>query len=207
MNFIANNQNIVLIKEQEFVMKKQGSNTTKRTRLQKSFQQTVLKLYRKKNVDEITINEVCDKLGVPRSSFYYHYQTIRDVVSEIENDFLRVTKGALATIPFTGNEKTDYVNALTTLIPIVKNHENAIKAFAYERHDAAFLREWASLLSTSFAKEPTHRERILAYIAIFGIGDYLNKGVSLSSFNPDAVYEVAHRIYEIKTEFYSTLTK
>ena len=108
-------------------MKKQGSNTTKRTRLQKSFQQTVLKLYRKKNVDEITINEVCDKLGVPRSSFYYHYQTIRDVVSEIENDFLRVAKGALATIPFTGNEKTDYVNALATLIPIVKTTKTLSK--------------------------------------------------------------------------------
>ena len=188
-------------------MKKQNSKKTKRTRLQKNFQQTVLKMYRKKNVDEITINDVCEKLGVPRSSFYYHYQTIRDVIAEIENDFLKANKNALAEIPFTGDEKKDYINTLVAIIPSVKNNENAVKAFANERQDALFLREWAGILAASFSKEPGHRERILAFLAIFAIGDYLNKGVSLSSFNPEGVYEVATRIYDIKAEFYSTLTK
>ena len=70
-------------------MKKKETKKGKKTRLQKNFQQTVLKFYRKKNVDEITINEVCKKLGVPRSSFYYHYKTIRDVIAEIQSDFLK----------------------------------------------------------------------------------------------------------------------
>ena len=76
-------------------MKKKETKKGKKTRLQKNFQQTVLKFYRKKNVDEITINEVCKKLGVPRSSFYYHYKTIRDVIVEIQNDFLKSNRNAL----------------------------------------------------------------------------------------------------------------
>ena len=104
-------------------MKRQDKMKVRKTRLQKNFQQTVLKLYRKKNVDEITINEVCEKLDVPRSSFYYHYKTIRDVVNEIEDDFFRANKKALASVMMTGIEKTDYVNVLNAVLPVIKTNE------------------------------------------------------------------------------------
>ncbi len=188
-------------------MKKKETKSGKKTRLQKNFQQTVLKFYRKKNVDEITINEVCKKLGVPRSSFYYHYKTIRDVIAEIENDFLRANKNALAAIKLTGNEKTDFVNCFDAVVAITKNNENLVRAFANERYDSEFLRSWAKIISEGFSKEAGHRERVIAFLTIFGIGDYLNNGVSLSSFDSEAAYEAASRIYDIKAEFYLALTK
>ena len=79
-------------------MRKTAVRKEKRTRLQKSFHTTVLKLYRKKNLDEITINEVCEKVNVPRSSFYYHYNTIRDVLDELENDYLNELKRTLSEV-------------------------------------------------------------------------------------------------------------
>lgn len=188
-------------------MKRQEKMKVRKTRLQKNFQQTVLKLYRKKNVDEITINEVCKKLGVPRSSFYYHYKTIRDVIAEIQKDFLRTNKNALAAIKLTGDEKTDFVNCFDAVMTITKNNENLVRAFANERYDSEFLRSWAKTISEGYSKEAGHRERVIAFLTIFGIGDYLNKGVSLNSFNSEAAYEAASRIYDIKAEFYSALTK
>lgn len=188
-------------------MKKKETKKGKKTRLQKNFQQTVLKFYRKKNVDEITINEVCKKLGVPRSSFYYHYKTIRDVIAEIQNDFLKSNKSALAAIKKTGDEKTDFVSCFNAIMPITKNNENLVKAFANERYDSEFLRLWAETIAGAFSEEAGHRERVIAFLVIFGVGDYLNKGVSLNSFNPEAAYEAASRIYDIKAEFYSALNK
>ena len=188
-------------------MKRQEKMKVRKTRLQKNFQQTVLKLYRKKNVDEITINEVCKKLGVPRSSFYYHYKTIRDVIAEIQSDFLKSNRNALAAIKLTGDEKTDFANCFEAVITITKNNENLVRAFANERYDSEFLRLWAKTISEGFSKEAGHRERVIAFLTIFGIGDYLNKGVSLNSFDSGAAYEAASRIYDIKAEFYSELTK
>lgn len=185
-------------------MKKHDKTKVRKTRLQKNFQQTVLKLYRKKNVDEITINEVCEKLDVPRSSFYYHYKTIRDVVNEIENDFFRANKKALSVLDKTGDEKKDYVAAISAIIPVIKSNENIVKTL---RFDSMFLHQWAHLLSESFSKEPGHRENVIAFLTIFGIGDYLNHGVSLNLFNPDASYEAASQIYGIKAKLYSSLTK
>lgn len=188
-------------------MKKKETKKGKKTRLQKNFQQTVLKFYRKKNVDEITINEVCKKLGVPRSSFYYHYKTIRDVIAEIQNDFLKSNRNALAAIKLTGDEKTDFVNCFDVIMTITKNNESLVRAFANERYDSEFLREWAKTISEGFSKEAGHRERVIAFLTIFGIGDYLNRGVSLNSFDPEAAYKAASGIYDIKAEFYSALTK
>ena len=185
-------------------MKRQDKMKVRKTRLQKNFQQTVLKLYRKKNVDEITINEVCEKLDVPRSSFYYHYKTIRDVVNEIEDDFFRANKKALASVMMTGIEKTDYVNVLNAVLPVVKSNETVVKTL---RFDSSFLMQWAHLLSASFSKEPGHRENVIAFLTVFGIGDYLNHGVSLNMFDPDAAYEVCSKVVKIKMDLYSSLSK
>ena len=185
-------------------MKRQAKMKVRKTRLQKNFQQTVLKLYRKKNVDEITINEVCEKLDVPRSSFYYHYKTIRDVVNEIVNDFFRANQKVLDTLQKTGDEKKDYIACLDAVIPVIKNNETIVKTL---RFDSMFLRGWAHLLSAFFSKDPGHRENVIAFLTIFGIGDYLNHGVSLSLFDPDASYEVAKQIFDIKDKLYSSLTK
>lgn len=188
-------------------MKKKETKPGKKTRLQKNFQQTVLKYYRKKNVDEITINEVCRKLGVPRSSFYYHYKTIRDVIVEIQNDFLKNNRNALALVKLTDDERKNFVNCFDAIMPVIKNNENMVKAFANERYDTEFLRSWVMTISEGYCKEPTHRERVIAFLTIFGIADYLNKGVSLSSFDPGAAYDTASNIYNIKAHFYSTYTK
>ena len=188
-------------------MKKKETKPGKKTRLQKNFQQTVLKYYRKKNVDEITINEVCKKLGVPRSSFYYHYKTIRDVIAEIQNDFIKANKNALATVKLTGDEKKDFVNCFDAIMPIIKNNENLVRAFANERYDSEFIRAWIQTICEGYSKEPGHREHVIAFLTIFGVADYLNNSVSLSSFKPEAAYEASAHVYDIKAKFYSALTK
>ena len=44
--------------------------------------QALLELLEKKDFDYITVKEICQKAGVNRSTFYLHYETIDDLLSE-----------------------------------------------------------------------------------------------------------------------------
>ena len=48
------------------------------TRMDKAF----LELLEKKDFSYITVKEICEKAGVNRSTFYLHYETIDDLLSE-----------------------------------------------------------------------------------------------------------------------------
>ena len=54
--------------------------------------ESLLILLEKKDIDYITVKEICEKAGVNRSTFYLHYDTIDDLFKEtierINNDFV-----------------------------------------------------------------------------------------------------------------------
>lgn len=49
--------------------------------------ESLLDLMKEKPVDKITPTELCRKANINRNTFYSHYYTVRDVLSEIETDF------------------------------------------------------------------------------------------------------------------------
>ncbi len=60
-----------------------------RVRLTKTlFKTALIQLLSKKNLHEITIQELCQKAELNRTTFYKHYQNIRDLLDEIENETL-----------------------------------------------------------------------------------------------------------------------
>lgn len=46
------------------------------------FDEALIQLLEKKDVDYITVKEICGKAGVNRSTFYLHYESINDLVEE-----------------------------------------------------------------------------------------------------------------------------
>lgn len=51
-------------------------------------QQALLKLLKKKNIDKITIKELCQEANINRGTFYLHYATPNDLLMEIEQQFI-----------------------------------------------------------------------------------------------------------------------
>lgn len=184
-------------------MRKTAIKKDKRTRLQKNFQQTVLKLYRKKTLDEITINEVCDKVGVPRSSFYYHYNTIRDVLEEIEKDFIKELSEALKKLSgerLKGKEL--FVRAFEEFIPVIKANEQFIKAIMVERLDFSFMAKCSKLVKEIGAADIADplKNKILAYATIFSVGDMLATGVAITKEKGELIYDNYEKLYIYKKE-------
>ncbi len=46
------------------------------------FDEALIDLLEHKDIDYITIKEICDKAGVNRSTFYLHYENISDLINE-----------------------------------------------------------------------------------------------------------------------------
>lgn len=186
-----------------YTMRKTAIKKDKRTRLQKNFQQTVLKLYRKKTLDEITINEVCEKVGVPRSSFYYHYNTIRDVLEEIEKDFIKELSKNLKDLEVKeAGEKERYLKTLESSLPVIKGYEQFIKTVVVERQDLSFMTRWAKLIAeqTRIAQQDPLKERVLAFTTIFSIADMLNSSIPLAKIKGETIYEASIHLYELKKQ-------
>lgn len=50
--------------------------------------ETLLRLMEEKNIDKITVTELCDASEINRSTFYNHYGCPKDVLREIETGFV-----------------------------------------------------------------------------------------------------------------------
>lgn len=49
------------------------------------FDEALIYLLEKKDIEYVTIKEICNKAGVNRSTFYLHYESINDLVEETMN--------------------------------------------------------------------------------------------------------------------------
>ena len=66
-------------------MKKENQRVAISKRL---LREGLMKLLNQKHINDISVSELCEVSGINRTTFYRHYQTPRDVLLEIEFDFI-----------------------------------------------------------------------------------------------------------------------
>ena len=52
-------------------------------------QEALIRLLENKPIDRIKVNELCEESGINRATFYRHYETLQDILREIEADLIR----------------------------------------------------------------------------------------------------------------------
>ena len=52
-------------------------------------QEALIRLLENKPIDRIKVNELCEESGINRATFYRHYETLQDILREIEADVIR----------------------------------------------------------------------------------------------------------------------
>lgn len=57
-------------------------------RTRKALQGACMRLLSRKELNEITVTELCKAAGVDRKTFYHHYKTIADIPEEVERQVL-----------------------------------------------------------------------------------------------------------------------
>ena len=54
----------------------------------KAFADSFVALSKDKQLNKITVKEVCEKAELSRNAFYFHYKDINDLVDDIENSVI-----------------------------------------------------------------------------------------------------------------------
>lgn len=102
--------------------------------------ESLLILLEKKDIDYITVKEICEKAGVNRSTFYLHYDTIDDLFKEtierLNNDFINSFKiKDVSNLIYNGN-KEDVIfikkEFLEPYLEFVKRNKRVLK-MVYKR--------------------------------------------------------------------------
>ncbi len=98
--------------------------------------EALLELMKDKAIDKITPTELCRKANINRNTFYTHYYTPRDVLTEVEADFSAQIIESLSS-QFT-DEDIEISQMLKEICRIVYAQKDFCKVLLSENGDAAF---------------------------------------------------------------------
>lgn len=89
-------------------------------------------LLKEKNIREISVNELCQVAEINRTTFYRHYQTVHDVLLDIEADYARLAQGK----PLPSTARNDLQKHALYLCKFLEEHKAAIKLFLQNSTDS-----------------------------------------------------------------------
>jgi AcrR family transcriptional regulator len=115
-----------------------SASTNQRTRLTtRLFHESLLTLLKKKNIDRITVKELCQEAELNRTTFYLHYGKPADVLLEIENDLIQKTQMYLAEL-----KEENAVARMQSLLDYIRENRGMFQAVLCEHGTDAFRRRF-----------------------------------------------------------------
>lgn len=137
--------------------------------------EALLCLLKMKPLNKIKVNELCAEAGVNRATFYRHYETLQDVLHEMEVEFIRQMPHP-AKPPRNVNEAQDYMEAGCTYF---YDHSEMIKLLFLNRTDAdmmqgmnEFCRSFLELRKKEMPTPDMDEDTVKAIIALIGGGGH-----------------------------------
>lgn len=118
----------------------------RRVRKTKSQLRTGLaQLMQEKNIREITVKELVEKVDINRSTFYLHYSDIPGMLQEIEDEILREMEMALSQYPMEEGENSIYF-FMQEMFRILERNREMGCALVGPHGDIAFIRRIETFL-------------------------------------------------------------
>ncbi len=105
----------------------------------------LMRLLKEKPLDKISITELCREAGINRTTFYRHYEWPRDVLTEMQNDFLAET--------FDHFQKPVTVDDVERFFACLADHAELVKAFFQYNSDT----DWMQLFTRIYASFPARQ--------------------------------------------------
>ncbi len=105
----------------------------------------LMRLLKEKPLDKISITELCREAGINRTTFYRHYEWPRDVLTEMQKDFLAET--------FDHFQKPMTTHEVEHLFACLADHAELVKAFFRYNSDT----DWMQLFTRIYTNFPARQ--------------------------------------------------
>lgn len=108
------------------------------------------------DISKITISEICKNVPIARTTFYYYYQDLHEVLDEIEDDliagFYTVYKEYLIT-DFSQYKPGDNLPILEDTLFYIKLNMKYFKALLGPHPDYGFIERWKKIIRDAFKEK------------------------------------------------------
>ncbi len=104
--------------------------------------QSILELMKDKNINKISVKDICEKADINRGTFYAHYSSPYDLLEKIEDELIIIISETLADYRG-GEEKTEKstFNVIYRIIDCITENIDICKVLLSENGDAEFLKK------------------------------------------------------------------
>ena len=99
-------------------------NNKKRKKSQEQIEKIFLQLIQKKNIDEISVSNICELANLNRSTFYANYVDIYDLANKVKQQM----EVEFAKFQFSNNAKQDY-NGYLNMFRYIKENQIFFKTY------------------------------------------------------------------------------
>lgn len=123
-----------------------------RTDAQNKMHDAMLELYRNRSFQDISVKELTETAHVARTTFYYYYQNLSELLEEVEDDLLvtiMARRARFFDLPITSAEDCSF---LVDYLPEVFPNLEAYHIFMIEHINGRFLQKWRSVINDSMEK-------------------------------------------------------
>lgn len=124
---------------------------TRKTKAQ--LRAALVKLLKKKKINEITVKEIVEEADINRSTFYLHYTDIYDLLNKIEiellNEFINLTRDYA---DFHNDANSNY-SYLTKLFEILLNNIDIVSILLGPNGDISFLNQIKHMISDKIIED------------------------------------------------------
>ena len=142
----------------------------------------LLSLMAKKNINHITVKELCEKADINRGTFYLHYKDTLDLLEQIEDEILQNLSDYLA-IP-EGEILSLSEDNLRDIFQFVRDNSDFCQVMLTEKGEIGFVRKLVDFLSHRFTayceniKVAEHYYCFMIHGFLGIIGDWLSSGMT-----------------------------
>ncbi|MCK9198696.1 MAG: TetR/AcrR family transcriptional regulator [Bacilli bacterium] len=98
----------------------------------KVLKESLVEILEKKNIDKITIKEICEKADINRSTFYTHYYDQYDLLHQIENEVIQGINEHLDNYYFKSNRELESYETLKGIFDYIVENSKVCKVLLGE---------------------------------------------------------------------------
>ena len=102
------------------------SNDPRAIRTRQAFQEAFLTLLREKQYPQITVTDVANRAGFARHTFYNHYETLDDLLSNVIDSVLDAFLSKLDKWDFDLNDAEDELRMMTAFFQVWEDHPETV---------------------------------------------------------------------------------
>lgn len=91
----------------------------------RAFADSLVKLSKDRQLNKITVKELCETAELSRNAFYFHYKDINDLIEDVENNIIAEVEGVLKDIEKIAFPKSVYAT-IDAFIDLVESRKDTV---------------------------------------------------------------------------------